>query len=405
MGMARRAETRGTEYVALPQGAIEGDFQGAPVSDEEMAFDEFIAGMSAEQMGELRIGKIKIEKDGTPVANAKGAHCFSCPIDQFTYSGLLEHIRRRHGAGLYRIVGVEKGKRGLAFNRLIEIAEELNPEKPTDSPLQNPANMLESVGRIMAESASRTEALIARLTESRAAAVPPPDPMDQLTKLATLFSTMMGAMPKPVEAGGGGDLLTQLEKLAKIKELLGGFGGSDGGGAESNFFDVVKTGIASFGPALAQLALRGAQQPNAALPAPAVDSATVAVQPAHIPPHAKQPGPARAANTGEDMASLKKQVDILVANAKMGADPVQLADTILDLTPDEKLDDLEAMLEAPDMVEKMAALNPEVRVYREFFDKLKASLLSLLAESDPDTLPDAGTAASPSPGNSGAPTA
>lgn len=399
--MAKTQERQGTEYVALPKGVIDTMNDETPVTDEEMAFDEFVSGMAAERMGEIRVGKIKVAKDGTPIANTKSAHCFSAPIDQFTYSALLEHIRARHGAGLYRVVGVEAGKRGLIFNRLLEIAEELNPPKPAqESALQNPANMLESVGKIMAESAARTEGLIARLSETKPAAV---DPMDQLTKMATLFATIMGAMPKPVAAGGD-DLLGSLEKLAKIKELFGSISGGGGGDSdkESNFYDVVKAGLTSFGPALATLAVRGAQSSPAALPAPqppiGTDPRTF-----YQPQTAPQPQPQPPQTPASD-ESMKKQVDILVQNAKIGTDPMQLAGVILDMTPDEKLDDLEAMIDAPNMIDNLATLNPEVVNHRPFFEKLRDSLKTLLKEIDADTLPPNGAPSGAPAGGSGAPT-
>lgn len=393
--MAKSQERQGTEYVALPKGSIDALGNDEPVTDEEMAFDEFIAGMSAERMGELRVGKIKVARDGTPVANTRGAHCFACPIDQYTYSGLLEHIRNRYGAGLYRVVGIETGKRGLVFNRLIEIAEDIGPVgKGQESALNSPGNLFESVGKIMAESQARTEGLIARLTESRAPAVVPPDPMDMMTKMAGLFATIMGAAPKPATAGG--DLLDSLEKIVKLKELLGGLGG-DGGGSdkESNFYDVVKTGISSFGPALAALAMRAQQAAQSQPPALAPPSQN---PPINYPLPPQVPANAPPGQSDETM-NLKKQVDILVSNAKMGADPMQLAGTILDLTPDEKLDDLGNMLEAPDMIEKMASLNPEVNNHRDFFAKLRDSLLTLLDDGSADTLAPNAT---PVPGAAGA---
>lgn len=398
--MAKSQQREGTEYVALPKGSIETLNDGEPVTDEEAAFDEFIAGMSAERMGELRVGKLKLGKDGTPTVNTKGQHCFACPIDQFTYSGLLEHIRNRFGGGLYRVVGIEQGKRGLQFNRLIEIAEELPSTKPGESShLQNPSNVFESVGRLMAESAARTEALIARLSESKPAAT---DPMDGLQKMATVFATMMGVVQKPA-TNTGAELLVQLETFAKIKSLFGGGEGKgDGGGGENGaeFMDVIKAGIQSFGPALGALAAQKIQQPQVALPAP---------QPPFVPPQAygpipqpiPQPQPAQPPGNDPMLATLKNQVDILVTNAKNGADPGQLADLILRMTPDDKIDDLGAMLDAPDMVDKMASLNPEVQNHRDFFEKLRAALLSLLEPADATTLPPNGQPA----GNSGAPPA
>ena len=391
--MAKTTERQGTEYVALPKGSIDALNNEEPVTDEELAFDEFIAGMSAERMGELRVGKIKVARDGTPVANTRSAHCFSCPIDQFTYSGLVDHIRSKYGAGLYRVVGVETGKRGLIFNRLLEIAEELNPEKPDqNSTLQNPANVLESVGRIMAESQARTEGLIQRLTEARPATV---DPMDQITKLAGVLATVMGVMPKPTQAAAP-DLLGQLETLLKLKELFGASGGGGDSDKESNFFDVVKAGLQSFGPALATLAVRGAQAPAPALPPP---QPPIGTDPRQFVP---QPQPVTPAPPAQGDPAMKRQIDALVMNAKNGADINELAQTILNLTPDDKLDDLGDMLEAPDMVDKMALVNPEVQNYRDYFEKLRAALLALLDDAPADTLPPN---QQPAAGGTGAPTA
>jgi hypothetical protein len=403
--MARTAgKPAGTEFIALPAGSIEdGELLGDELTDEENAFNEFRTGFGAEKMGELRVGKLKLGKDGAPIANSKSAHCFSCPIDRYNFSELLEYIREHYGSGVFRVVGIESGKRGVVFNKLVEIAEDRGPRPAADSALQNPNNMFESVGKIMAESQARTEALIARLTERQPVALPL-DPMESMTKMAALFGSLMqsmaAAIPKPATTGGTGDILDQAEKLLKLKELLSGSGGNDSG-TESNFYDVVKAGLQSFGPALATLAVRGAQQTQPpALAAP--ESPQVISTQTAAPSYAK-PGP--VPKQGDPaMASFKRQVDTLVQNAKLGVDPATLAGTILDLTPDEKLDDLEAMLQAPDMIEKMAALNPEVQTYRTFFDSLRAALLGLLAETVEDTLaPVQGSTAEPA-GSSGAPT-
>jgi hypothetical protein len=231
--------------------------------------------------------------------------------------------------------------------------------------------------------------------------------MDQITKLAGVLATVMGVMPKPVQSSTP-DLLGHLETLVKLKELFGATGGGGDSDKESNFFDVVKAGLQSFGPALATLAVRGAQTPAPQLPAPAqppigTDPRQFS-QPYPQPYPQPQPQPAPAPGS-EEMASLKRQVDALVQNAKNGVDPGVLANTILDLTPDEKLDDLGDMLEAPDMIEKMASLNPEVQNYRDFFEKLRKALLDLLGEPEPATVaPNAGQSAGPQ-GPTGAATA
>lgn len=402
--MAKRPENqaRGTEFIALPAGQVADAELEDDRTDEERSFDEFITGLGAEKMGELRVGKLKLAKDGSPLANARSAHCFSCPIDQFNFSELLEYIRSRHGAGLYRVVGIASGRRGVAFNRIIEIAEDLGPpqSKPSQDPAQNPAALLESFSRMMAESSARTEALISRLTE-RQQSQPQSDPAESFMKMAALFQGMIASLVPVFQgkpAGGGDDLLGQLEKLAKIKELLGG--GDGGGGAEANFYDVVKTGLQSFGPALAALAVRNAQMPTQETPALAAPPQTVI--PAAAPnsnANYNKPAPGRSPTPQTDpaMANFKRQVDTLVQNAKMNVDPLQLAETIVDLTPDDKIDALGDMLDAPDMIEQMAKLNSEVNNYRPFFESLRKALLDLLEDDGADTLPAPGTQETPGP--------
>lgn len=400
--MAKRAENqRGTEFIALPAGTIEdGELLGDELTDEESAFNEFRVGFGSEKMGELRVGKLKLGKDGAPIATSKSAHCFSCAVDRYSFSELLEYIRENYGAGVFRIIGIESGRKGVVFNKLIEIAESVSPKAPaSETPLQNPANVFESAAKIMAESAARTEALIARLSESRQAA-PVLDPMDMMTKMAGLFSSIMGVAPRPAAAASD-DLLGQLEKLAKIKDLLGGFGGGGGDDKESNFYDVVKAGLTSFGPALAALAVRGAQQSQT----PALSQPDQVVIPATrpAPGNYDKPGPTRQTVSQGDPA-MKKQIDVLVQNAKMGVSPSMLAQTILDMTPDEKIDDLGAMLDDPQMIDKMAQLNPEVSTFRDFFDKLRTALLALLDEGEADTLPPDQAPAQGSADDSGAAT-
>ena len=382
--MARSDKPSGQEYIALPSGTLrDAELLEDELNDEETAFNEFRTGFGAEKMGELRVGKLKLGRDGAPIANSKSVHCFSCAVDRYNFSELLEYIREHYGSGVFRIVGIESGRKGVVFNKLVEIAEDKGPKTgPQESPLQNPQNLFESVGRIMAESQARTEALIARTLETRTIPTAPVDPMDTMAKMATLMATLMGVMPKPA----ADDLLGSLEKLAKVKELLGTFSGDggNGGGAEANFYDVVKTGLQSFGPALATLAMRNTQiapqTPALAPPAPVAPPNTAAN---YDKPNGRQPGQEQG---NIAMESLKRQIGALIMNAKLGATPDQVANMVLDSTPDDKLDALANMIEDPACVDKMAQLNPDVQNYRDFFNQLRAALMALLTEDEPATL-------------------
>jgi uncharacterized radical SAM superfamily protein len=114
-----------------------------------------------------------------------------------------------------------------------------------------------------------------------------------------------------------------------------------------------------------------------------------------------------AANMRPQVDPIKKQVDILLSNAKMGVSPETMADTVVNMTPDEKLDELKAFVSDPHVLERMIKSNPEVRAYHQWFQTLRENVIRLLAEieTDNNAASDAtGTnandlAVSPSPGD------
>lgn len=364
-----------TTYEALPvDPTLEPENEK---SDEERAFEEFVNSLGAERMGVLRVGKLVLGKNNAPLATSKSEHCFSCPIDQYTYDELLEYLRDNYGPGLYRILGIPSGDR-VRFNKIVAIAQD--KRKPnanfSQADFANPTSVLETVSKLIADSQARTEALIERLAP-RASAQHSSDPTDTMVKLAGVMSAMMqgiaGLVAQRPQSPGGDDFFAQLEKFARIKELLGGFGDS----GESNFFDVVKTGIQSFAPVLSHVIQKASvEAPKMLAAAPAVGQAIQSSIPGGMNLAGSQGIPAQGSMKNSALDQFKSSIDGLVTNARNGVDPVKLADTILSLTPKERLPELVALLESPDVIARMAEVNPEVLQYREYFETLRAEVLA-----------------------------
>ena len=89
------------------------------------------------------------------------------------------------------------------------------------------------------------------------------------------------------------------------------------------------------------------------------------------------------------MRAMKPQVDILVNNAKVGVAPDAMAQTVVDLTPKDKLNDLYEFIGADNCIERLTALNPEVQNYLPFFEQLRNRVKYLLIpEGDATTVPE-----------------
>jgi hypothetical protein len=379
-----RSRADSATFEAIPVGDLER-IEAEEQTDEEKAFQDFRNSITAgEEMATVRVSKIpKSGLTGHPM-NAKSIYCFAFPVDRYSYEELCEFIRENYGGGLYRLLGTKKGHRGAAFNQLLELMEPIQ-RKPTGDAQNlagggNPSAIMESVANLINQSQERTEALFSRLLSSnpQVAAV---NPLASLKEMAELLVTLRGATAPAPQS----DLLGELQKLATLKGVLGPLLGveSDGGGrdgAESNFYDLASTALKTVAPVLSHVVASKGMVPGA----PAVPALA---SPANTPPNSPPP----PAPPGATNMQLKRQVDILVAQAVSGADPTEVAEMVLDMTPETRLVELHTFLSRPTVIAEMTAVNSAVQTHAEFFGKLRAAILEQLADApaEPPATPPA----------------
>lgn len=355
---------------------VEADYDenGMP-SDEELAYAKFRAEMQdGDQYAKINVYRQPTQSSGRP-GQRKLSFLFDCGLDEYEYSQLLAKLRDEYGSGTYRIQGRD-AKGGMLFNRAISIEA---PQKTDDRRERDPSHTFASFQRIMAEQQERTEALIERLTTRGAAgqtqAQNPLEMMAAMMGMVTNLMTVMntGTAAKPTDA------LAEMKRFAEFqtigKQLFGIDG--DGGGNEKNIHDTISKTIETFGPMLMQgaAALQArAPQPQRRLPNPSpTPSASNAPN---------QPRPETMENKPAADPKLAAQVAVLLSNARAHVAPEVMAQSVLDMTPDDRLDALYAFVSDPEMLAKMAAVNPGVNEYREWFEAVAAYIFRELSEDD-----------------------
>jgi hypothetical protein len=100
-----------------------------------------------------------------------------------------------------------------------------------------------------------------------------------------------------------------------------------------------------------------------------------------LPPTNVTPKPVE----GNPMNSLKSQIETLVRNAQKGIPPETMAQTVIAMTPPERIADLQNFVGAHDAVSRMAAVVPTVNAVRPWFDSLRAHILNALQGDTAET--------------------
>lgn len=363
---------------------VEDDDNGYDeLSDEEKAFNSFRNDIGAEDaMAEVSVSRIPRELANSRIhaAHSKSYFCFSCPVDMYTFSQLLEAIRSEYGGGTYRIIGTKKGKRGTAFNRLINIAEPRNKSEKDDG--HSMGGILDAVHKMLAEQQTRNENLLASVFE-RLSPQNSGSPLGHMREMAEIFAIMRGMEPKT-------DLKSELEKVQMLNDLMGNENKN-----EDNFYSMMGAALKTLGGPLMAAAAGGMPQ----LPAPATGPATGHTAPtAPIPPQrppaapnpstAPQPTPQPTPQPEKEPAPmvspyeyLRPQINALVDSAAINADPEDIAKSVIEHTPAVFHGQLRGFITRPDCLDIMGQLNERVPQYREWFVTLQNSLILFF---DPD---------------------
>lgn len=360
-----------------PEGIIDVDVGPYEIPDEEREYAKWREDFGDEESG----GRIKVyllPEGRENKKNSRNIFLFGAALDEYDYEGLCGKLVREFGTGIYRVIGITSSQRGSKFNKLIEVrAPFKTDEKPEQSNKpESVSSMLSAVASIVESSQERTEKLMAGLLGDRA----PQDPMQNLISLMNALGQLKGFM-------GGGEktsFIGELESHAKIAEMLGTLGGGDEKGANTN--DIWLEMVKLLGPTILQGAMSTGPMSGVvqALPAPMTKGNVQPPEsiPAVVTAPAPNPKEKMQAEKDEKMNALKIQCIMLEKFAKAKTTAADMAERILDSTPDNKLTDLYEFISSETCIQTMIAAHPPLQAYQDWLTELRNLIISELVPED-----------------------
>ena len=286
---------------------------------------------------------------------------------------IMEKLRDAYGSGDYRIHVREKnlivGNKGFS----IEAPKEAEKVEAKD----NTSDMM----AMMMNQANNQQALLLAAVNAFASkeAPPPPPAIDPVAMQAGMINALVALKglavdDKPV---GKDPVEMLIQGITLAKEL----GPKEG---ETNSNDLVLEGLKAFAPTIVGATQAGMAQMAGNAPPGAPPGAPGA-------PPQQLPGPPPATPENREVFEkqlMKVQLGFLVRNAMEGRNPELYAELVLDQIGAEKV--LE-FIGAPDAMDKLIALVPEIETVRPWFDRLRVCIMELTApENDAQNESDAG---------------
>lgn len=355
------AEPKQVVYTPIDMDdATYGEFSQEPTEDElefQKFKDEF---KQANEYAKVSVYRQPTTSDGRPGQKAL-TFLFEAGVEEFSFSQLAGRLRDEYGTGTYRIQLRDKENK-LKMNRGVHI------EAPKSDVVANPTgDIIDRMSRVMAEQQNRTESMFRSMSGPQSGG----DAFDQMTKMMAAMGSMMGAMGiQPQPAQPQKTLIEQLTEFKLLKELMGE---SSEGGGEANLYSLLGKTVEAFGGPIAAAIAAGADSGE-------LSPEGVAALPAPLP---ENPSEVEMHNEAEaHKLAMRKNIHILIQNAKTGIPPQQFALILINNTPAEKEDDLWNFISAENCVDEIVTLEPAAEGYREWFETLRNEVINLMSEDE-----------------------
>jgi len=337
---------------ALGSDIKEGDFKTIEgnaddiseiLDDNEREIREALSSLGADpEEQEIYIRILKQEK-----GYKKPFECFIANTSEL--SGLTERIREEFGSGFYVANIVRNGK----LFRKIEIPI-LAPAKPAKAESQSDmAAFMREMRQSQKEQFEQMKELFMQRGGIQAV---PTDPMSQMKTMLDTMASMKEFIAPPQPQNSFDNFI----KLLEVTKDL------NGGGGESNIWDVVTKVLNS--PVL-----------EGVLAAATTGRAGTPPQPQLTAPAQPQAAPAQPQPENNEEAMIKhfiqSRVNFMVEKARKGGSPELQGAALIEDVPEHLIRE---HLMKPDTIDRLIAINPEVRTHRAWFEQVQKYLVDEL---------------------------
>lgn len=329
-----------------------------PKTQEELDFEKFRDEMrDSTEYAKYTVARLPTDSKGRQIGKQL-MQMFECGIEDYTFSQLVARIRDDYGTGVYKITA-RKANGHFGFQQTIGI------EAPKSDRQDNPqagaaGELLDTFSLAIERQQARMEAMFKALSGPRTGG----DAFEQITQMMTAMGTMMGSMGMTPQQPKS--LVDQLTEFKLLQELFAGDG--DGAGGEANMYSLLTETVKNFGPLLG--AAITAQTKTGAIP-------LAGPVPALAAPAAAKAAPDTLA---DDLEAMRPQISFLIGQAKLGANPADVAGAIMPGIPDAALESIEAFLQKEDCIDICVTVDAQVNSYRAWFQQWREAMLQRLDE-------------------------
>ena len=338
----------------LEDDIIDAEYE-EPKTQEELEFEKFRDEMrESTEYAKYTVARTPTDSKGRQIGKQL-MQMFECGIEDYTFSQLVARIRDDYGTGVYKITA-RKANGQFGFQQTIGI------EAPKSDRQDNPqaaaaGELLDTFSLAIERQQARMESMFKDLSGPRTGG----DAFEQITQMMTAMGSMMGSMGMTPQQPKS--LVDQLTEFKLLQELFAG--GDDG---DANMYSLLTETVKNFGPLLG--AAIAAQTETGAIP-------LAGPVPALASPATMEAAPDTM--TGE-LEAMRPQIKFLVGQAKLGANPGDVAAAIIPGIPDTALESIEGFLQKEDCIDICVTVDAEVNSYRAWFQQWREAMLERLDE-------------------------
>lgn len=354
--IAEAVEAESAEFYSVEDGG----------EDEISAADALIDEIRGEEETTVNVYRIGSGR-------GKETFLFSASPEDITAKDIMERCRDQYGGGDFKMVTRDAKK--IVRSARFSVEAVAAPEKEEKREEFGAGAMIAMIQQSNQQMMGMFQTTMAAMAEAMRGGNQPAFNPTEATRTIMESVAAIKQLADPPQNNNGSEMVKMLiQGITLAKEM----GTKDG---DTNSYDLLGKAL-DYLPALAAgaQALPGYKPPGAA--------------PGHNPGAPPMPHPdpetqasierehREAMEREQEKRAWEMNVAMLLGWAKTGKDPLLYAELVIDNAPEDRL---LAFVNAPDAMEKLIAINPEVANYRPWFETLKNEILAL---TEPDDSPD-----------------
>lgn len=361
-------EERAKATYVIPADYSEHDFQE---TEEEIAFNKFRAeSEQTENEQIINVWRVPMGTNGVR-KGAKLVFLFHTSPNEYEYAQLLGKLRDEYGGGFYKLIARNQNGQ-FTLNKTIAIESPRRDVVSGDNQSGNLGGLIDQFSQAINTQLERQENMFAQFSGGKGFDI------DSFVKITAVLTPILGPLLAKMFDNKPPSVVSQIKEMMLMREFMSDFSG-DGDKGDGNIYGLLTSTINNLGPLLGAAMAAGQKVGT-------VDENGIIQDVKSEPPKRLQNMPKEkstikdAKEMDKEQEQFKAQLNLLLMQAKGEADPVTVANFVIEQIPDELLDNVETLLLNDNFIEMSMTLQPDFIAYKEWLIQWQAAMLEQFAE-------------------------